>query len=158
MSQGPVGAIRRTVHEAVHISFKHITVIKGDGFDLNLNSKFLFSDHDIPGYEFDILVGEESAGTFTVLIEKNFTNIATLGNVGIAIKPKFFGQQLPSKVALASLSLFKAHGVDKILITFDKDNDAIEKACEELSAEYLDTLTAAGKKRYVLETGHHTPS
>lgn len=129
--------------------------IKGNGFELVLKSKFIYSDSKIPGYEFNILVSGEHAGTFTMLMEKDLNKVGTEGNIGIDIKQKFFGEQLPSKVANASLQLFRAQGFKKILITHDSDNNAIAKACSELHAQFIKTLTVedenTSKKQYILE-------
>lgn len=132
--------------------FKPVITLKGDGIELSLKNTFLYSDFDIPGYEFDVKVDGEHAGTFTALIESEFDKIAEEGNVGLIINQKFFGKKLPSKVAIASYPLFESHGQSDILITFDEQNHAVEAACEELSAIYMDTLnidgSGASKKRY----------
>lgn len=135
--------------------FTNMSPIKGEGFMLELKETFLYDDANIPGYEFDIKIDNEIAGTFTVLIEPDFTKVADTGNVGIQINQKYFGTQLPARVTRASYPLFKAHRQDSILITCKENSGAIEEACEELSAQFLDQFqTEDGKlkKRYEVKT------
>jgi hypothetical protein len=135
--------------------FKPVSTIPGEGLELKLTDKFLYSNERIPGYEFLILVGGEEAGKFTALIEGDVEKVRDEGNVGIEINRKFYGRDLPASVVKALSPFFQEHGLTSILITCDKDSGAIHKACERLGAQYLDTVDAVEpstqKERYILK-------
>jgi len=155
------GGDKTVVNDESHPSFKDISVIKGSDFELRLENKFFDTSTKAPGYDFKIFVSGQYAGSFTAIIEDDFSKIATLGNVGIEVDRKFFGTHLPSRVVNAVLPLFKKHGQEKILITIDEGNRAAETACKELSAQYLDTLRSEtseiAKRRFILSTGMSEP-
>ena len=143
------------VQEDKHGIFKNISLIVGDGFELHLLNRFTYSEYNIPGYEFEIRIEGQEAGTCNLLIESDFNKLSEFGNYGVEItNRKYFGKKLPSRVAKACFPLLKSHGLDRMLITYDVDNNASAKTCQELDAEYYDTLilnnNRKGKKRYIV--------
>lgn len=146
---------RLIITEAQEIYFKEVSTIQGDGFVLQLSNRYLYSDHKIPGYEFEIQIDDTVVGTCELLMESDFSKIEDVGNYGVNITNRhYFGLKLPSRVATACLALFKSHGVNQILITYDHDHNASAKTCEELGASYLDTFQSPNgnkpKRRHVL--------
>lgn len=128
--------------------------VRGDVVALRLTDKFLYSDERIPGYEFEILVAGQSAGTCTALIETDAEKLRAEGHVGVEIDRAFHGRDLPAKTVRAMAPIFQLHGMTSIMITCDVDSGAIHSACEQLNARYLDTIgvteSATPKMRYLL--------
>ena len=100
-------------------------------------------------------VDGEEAGKFSVRVEREFENLRDVGNVGIEVARKFHGRDLPSRATEAILPFLREHGIRSILITADSRKAAIQRACQQLSARYLDTIDvdepARRVDRYILD-------
>jgi len=144
---------RMGVEDKDYKIFKDFSLISGDGFELQLVNTFFLKDN-IPGYEFNIKVDGEHAGTCSVILESDFEKIADFGNFGVTVDHKFFGIKLPSRTAKACYVIFESYGQNSLLLTHDEGNHSIEKACKELNATYLDTLKfedgRVPKTRYIV--------
>lgn len=157
----PTQAARTSVGiDCLDSPFIAVPGVRGDVVALRLTDKFLYSNERIPGYEFEILVAGQSAGTCTALIETDAEKLRAEGHVGVEIDRAFHGRDLPSKTVRAIAPVFQLHGMSSIMITCDEDNGAIHKACEQLNARYLDTIRVADsttpKMRYVLSVAPRT--
>ena len=134
--------------------FMAVPGVRGDVVALRLTDKFLYSEERIPGYEFEILVAGQSAGTCTALIETDAEKLRAEGHVGAEIDRAFHGRDLPAKIVRAMVPVFQKHGMTSIMITCDEDSGAIHNACEQLHARYLDTISVPEstkpKSRYML--------
>lgn len=122
--------------------FRQASSIKAGVLELRPADKYYYSEAQVPCYEFSMFVDGEDAGTFWVRIEPEFEKVREIGNVGIEVVRKFHGRNLPAQATEALLPFFREHGIHSILITFDSGKRAIQKACEKLSARYLDTIDA----------------
>ena len=135
--------------------FRPVSAIVAGDLELRPVQKYYYTEARVPCYEFQMLVDGEDAGTFQVRIETDFENVRDVGNVGIEVKRRYHGRDLPWRATDALLPLFREHGIETILITCDAGKDAIRRACEHLSASYLDTIEthAAGvqRDRFVLD-------
>jgi predicted acetyltransferase len=135
--------------------FKDVSVISGEGLQLRLVDKYYYSDAQVPCYEFLMVVDGQEAGTFCVRIETDFEKVREVGNVGIEANRRFYGHDLPSRATSALLPFFKEHGIHSILITGRKGKGAISRACEQLTARYLDTIDSSElgveMERFVLD-------
>jgi len=120
--------------------FMHVPLINGDGIELRLSDKYYYSGEKVPCYEYFIFVDGTKAGILDVRIESDFVKIREVGNIGVEVNFEYGGKSLPSRATKAVLSFIREHGMNKILITCDKGSKAINKACEELMAQYLDTI------------------
>jgi len=132
--------------------FMHVPVINGDGFELRLSDKYYYSKIKVPCYEYFIFMEGIKAGVLDIRIESDFAKITDVGNIGVEVYPGFAGMSLPYKATKSVLPFIREHGMTKILITCDKGSKAINKACEELMAQYLDTiqtLDGGEKDRFV---------
>lgn len=117
--------------------------LSGEGLNLRLTQKYYYSSARVPGYDFKLLVDGEDVGTVSALIAKNHDLVREVGNIGVEIKRKFHEKNLPLNATKVLLPFFQGHGMLSILITCDKGNAAVRKACEELTAGYLDTIDTA---------------
>lgn len=135
--------------------FKRVSVIRGEDLELRLVDKYYHSKARVPGYEFSIFVGGEEAGTFHVRIESDFEKVREAGNLGVEIKRKFHGQELPARATRAVLPFLGEHGMCSILITHDKGKRATRRACDQLTARHKDTIDVPRRgirmERYVLD-------
>ena len=132
--------IRMGRADAMGPSYKTLSVITAGDLELRPADSYFYSESRIPCYEFLIFVGGEEAGTYYGLIEGDLEKVRESGNVGVEINEPFRGRDLPAKATRAMIPFFREQGLDTILITTDKGNLAIHKACEHLSASYLDTI------------------
>ena len=155
MGVNPLALVERLDLDDLTPPFRSVSPIVNENLELRPVQKYYFSEARVPCYEFVMLVDGEEAGTFHVRIESEFEKVREVGNVGIEVKRKFHGRGLPWKATQALLPFFREHGTESILITCDTGKGAIRKACEQLSASYVDTIeTCAGgvqRDRFVLD-------
>jgi predicted acetyltransferase len=130
-----------------------IAPIPGTDFELHQKAKYRYSGHDFPIYDFNIVKDGEIAGLFTVRLTNNFDHVAQEGNLGVQVDRRFHGHKLPKDATMAVLPLFKEHEIDSILMTCDEGKGAVQGACEEMFATFLDNKEFSGrrKNRYVLK-------
>ena len=67
--------------------------------------------------------------------------------MGIEVRRKFYGSELPFKATRALLPFLRKSGLRKILITFPKGKRSIRKVCEQLGGAYLDTIESSTTDR-----------
>ena len=135
--------------------FRRVSEIRGGDLKLCLTDKCYYSEARVPCYEFAMRVGDEDAGTYSVLIETDFEKVREAGNVAIEARRKFYGHDLPLRATKAVLPFLRKHGMRSILITCDAGKRAVRNTCEQLGARYLDTIETSTpgtkKDRFVLD-------
>ncbi|MBA3829021.1 MAG: hypothetical protein H0X33_08800 [Taibaiella sp.] len=120
--------------------FKKISSINGDGFELKLRKHYYYKGNTVQCYEFGIMTDGKDGGIFIARVTKKFSDVNEEGHAGIELTRDNYGEQLPSRITKAMIPLFKAHGLKSLMFTCDEDKNAIQEACKELGAEYMDTI------------------
>ncbi len=90
----------------------------------------------VPQYVFSIMKNGQAIGNINFRI--GFTDgLYYGGNIGYNIDEEHRGHGYAEKACRLLLPLIKAHGMDKVLITNDKDNLPSKRTCEKLGARFI---------------------
>lgn len=117
--------------------FHPVSNLSSGDIELRLTDRFTYSDHAIPGYEFELLMGGQKAGVLTLLVESDFDKIADEGSIGLTINEGFRGRDPHLNILNALYPLLHSHGQRQVLITFDPGTNTIEATCKKLPGVFL---------------------
>lgn len=114
--------------------FKNFDYLTDGKIDLKIEEKTPSNKEKgyVPAYKYRITLhgSDESIGAIDIRIGYN-ENTYYGGNIGYSIKKAYRGNNYASKACKIIKSIAIAHGMDKIIITCDPDNQASRKTCEK---------------------------
>ncbi len=124
--------------------FKHEALgqmLDGD-LILSLSNLYVASDSpwSVPAYRFDMLVGEDRAGTISLRIDDQTGVLFFAGHVGFVVEPGFRGRRLAAGSVRLILPLAREHGIDPVWLTCEPNNRASKRTIEILGATYHETV------------------
>ena len=96
----------------------------------------------VPSYEFAVCKGSEKIGEINLRI--GYTDgLYFGGQIGYGIDEQHRGNGYAGRACRLVLPVAKAHGMEKLLITNDHNNDASRRVCEKLGARFVRTAKMA---------------
>ncbi|MGO4740849.1 GNAT family N-acetyltransferase [Bosea sp. 2KB_26] len=118
----------------------------------------------VAAYRFDVLAGDEPAGTISLRPGASYLLTHLAGQIGFSIEPACRGRGLAGKAVKALLPLAKACGLTELWLTTTPDNLASRRTLERLGCALVEEVTipedyesyARGERlklRYRLELG-----
>lgn len=89
----------------------------------------------------------------TALINDDSSITQLQDNIGVMVERAYYNQNITEKAVRATYPLFRYFNQDNIIITFEKENCSVKKACENMNGKQLDATVENEHKpkiRYVI--------
>lgn len=134
--------------------FEHVPFLQGKGFELHLKDKMLFSEKEIPSYEYRVVSNDADIGIVIALMEGDPLKLKDISSICIDLDSKFYQQELLLQIINAMIPFFTDHNITTVLLSAGYENAELEKAYTELNASPFDAIEGSGKekiKRFLLD-------
>ena len=97
----------------------------------------------VPAYRFDMLVGEDRAGTISLRAGDDARLLRYAGHIGFSVEPAFRGRRLAGRAARLLLPLAASHDLRPLWLHCSPDNRASMAVMAWLGATYVETVAMA---------------
>lgn len=128
------------------VSPAHASTILGETRDgeLHLRLDEIYSPTGspwaVPAYRFDVMVGDERAGTISLRVGDNERLVRFAGHVGFGIDEALRGNRRAGRAVRLLLPLARSHCLQPLWLSCNPDNAASIRVMEWLGATYVETV------------------